>query len=307
MRLVNFLEKTIQQFFRTPEVRREVCSIASNCSGGGGGLTEVATTDSSNIAFTGTGTVGDPLSATITGGVVQTASNGLYVDGTEAKLGSNYTVDDTGQITTQVAIGSGSLFGGTFNGVIIDPISPATQISNGDFYLEIGNDHFILTNQASGSTIESLASTDFLRVNGGGGELSISNNELLITSLNGATYAADYSANYTNRSLIDKEYCDSVSGSITPNVVSSATTLNLQPKTYYTFNGSNAAVWTLPPVAGNVGTRLALINQGSANITVNSNAGGNDIYQGAATNSIIVAPGETYILYDNSLYHTIVA
>lgn len=38
-RLVNFLNLTISQFFRSPEVRREVCAIAEACGGGGGGST----------------------------------------------------------------------------------------------------------------------------------------------------------------------------------------------------------------------------------------------------------------------------
>lgn len=38
-RLLNFLNLTISQFFRSPEVRREVCAIAEACGGGGGGST----------------------------------------------------------------------------------------------------------------------------------------------------------------------------------------------------------------------------------------------------------------------------
>jgi hypothetical protein len=207
--LGNFITRTIREFFQDGEVRRQVCSISKSCSGGGA-LTEVTTTNSSNITFTGNGTSGSPLSATITGDVVETASNGLYVDGTEVKLGSNYTVDDAGTITTQVAVGSGSLSGGTFNGIIIDPNSNATQVVNGDFYLEIGSDHFILTNQASGSTIESLASTDFLRINGGGNsEFDMGAISFTATTPGaGIEYFSDYSANYTNRSLVDKEYVD---------------------------------------------------------------------------------------------------
>lgn len=85
------------------------------------------------------------------------------------------------------------------------------------------------------------------------------------------------------------------------NTISAAGTLTLTNAGYYTFNGSTST-WTLPPLSGNTGIRFLIMNQGSGTLTVNSNAGGNDIYMsGSAVNMITIGVGEIAVLYNNSL------
>lgn len=71
--------------------------------------------------------------------------------------------------------------------------------------------------------------------------------------------------------------------------------------TVYTANGTTAT-WTLPAVAGYEGKFYVLVNKGSGNLTINSNAGGNDIYDnGAVTNSMVMLPGEAATIANDGL------
>lgn len=73
---------------------------------------------------------------------------------------------------------------------------------------------------------------------------------------------------------------------------SSDAALQLGDTTIYTANGTTST-WTLPPVAGYGGKFYVIVNKGSGNVTVNSNAGGNDIYDnGVASSSMVMLPGE---------------
>jgi hypothetical protein len=77
--------------------------------------------------------------------------------------------------------------------------------------------------------------------------------------------------------------------------------------TYYTFNGTSPVVWTLPPIAGNTKLRIIIINDGTSNVTLNSNAGGNDINDsGTDIPSIVIEPGEAYVFYNNSIRYVII-
>ncbi len=77
---------------------------------------------------------------------------------------------------------------------------------------------------------------------------------------------------------------------------SSAGTLTLAynlKKADYLFTGSTTT-WTLPAVSSTRnGFEFNLINAGSGSITLNSSGGGNDIYNGSATNSITITAGST--------------
>lgn len=88
------------------------------------------------------------------------------------------------------------------------------------------------------------------------------------------------------------------------NTVSSASSLALATTTmnmYYTFNGTTTT-WTLPPVATNTGVRMFIMNMGSGNITLNSNAGANDIWEsGTNKASTIISSSGTTIFYNNGL------
>lgn len=84
------------------------------------------------------------------------------------------------------------------------------------------------------------------------------------------------------------------------NTVSSASTLSLVNGGYYTFSGTTS-IWTLPAIAGNIGKRFLIMNQGTGMITVNTAAGGNDIYNGANINVITINSGEIAVLYNNGI------
>lgn len=92
---------------------------------------------------------------------------------------------------------------------------------------------------------------------------------------------------------------------IAKEVTTSAGTLTLLPHDRtYSFGGTTTT-WTLPALTNTVGRRYLLKNKGSGNITLNSNAGGNDIYDTSATSSITIAPGAARIV-ENDGTHWIV-
>lgn len=82
----------------------------------------------------------------------------------------------------------------------------------------------------------------------------------------------------------------------------------LLPNNYYT-NGFDVGDpnWVLPPVAGNTGKRIGIINVPEVTINLASNTGGNDIFTGGAlTSSTTVGPGEITILHNNSIYWVVI-
>ena len=85
-----------------------------------------------------------------------------------------------------------------------------------------------------------------------------------------------------------------------PNIVSNAATLSISSQGNYTFNGTTST-WTLPTLAISVGFRIIIMNQGSGTLTVNTNTGANDIYNGTNVSSVTVNSGEVCILYNNSI------
>jgi hypothetical protein len=87
-------------------------------------------------------------------------------------------------------------------------------------------------------------------------------------------------------------------------VVSSAGTLNITTAEVYTFTGTTTT-WTLPAVSGNTGRSYRIKNRGSSDITLNSNAGGSDIYNTAATNTVTVAAGADIVVVNDGTYYLI--
>lgn len=67
------------------------------------------------------------------------------------------------------------------------------------------------------------------------------------------------------------------------------------------FIGSTST-WTLPPVVDNKGYSISISNVGTGNITVNTFAGGNDLFTTVATNTITIAAGDNYILFNTGTY-----
>lgn len=71
--------------------------------------------------------------------------------------------------------------------------------------------------------------------------------------------------------------------------------------TYYSFSGTTAT-WTLPTLAASNGFTYFIKNRGSGNLTINTNAGGNDIYDTATVNTITVSAGASVILHNDGTY-----
>lgn len=90
------------------------------------------------------------------------------------------------------------------------------------------------------------------------------------------------------------------------NNVSSASTLTIDDSGVYTFTGTTAT-YTLPPVSGNTLKEFVVINEGSGNLVINSNTGGNDILDGnTSLNTVTIAAGDNpYTFINNSRKYVI--
>jgi hypothetical protein len=83
--------------------------------------------------------------------------------------------------------------------------------------------------------------------------------------------------------------------------VSGAGTLNLTTSTTYVFTGTTTT-WTLPGITGNENRVYYIKNRGSGSITINSNAGANEIYNTSAVNTITVPAGGSCMLQNDGTY-----
>lgn len=78
--------------------------------------------------------------------------------------------------------------------------------------------------------------------------------------------------------------------------------VSVQAGKRYFFSGAAPSTWTLDTIANNTGIETWIYNRGTATITVNSNAGANDIYTGgAAVNTFNIAAGAWAILYSDGV------
>lgn len=84
-------------------------------------------------------------------------------------------------------------------------------------------------------------------------------------------------------------------------VTSSAGTLVLGNIVQYV-NTGGATTWTLPAIVAGVFQMYMIKNRGSAAITLNSNAGGNDIYDTAAVATVTINAGEAFIFVSDGTY-----
>lgn len=84
--------------------------------------------------------------------------------------------------------------------------------------------------------------------------------------------------------------------------------VNVSKLVYITFTGTTS-IFTLPPVLNGKMVRFYIFNQGTGNITVNSNTGGNDIWDGGPTgmNTYTILAGSNGAFYNNGTYFTVVA
>lgn len=90
--------------------------------------------------------------------------------------------------------------------------------------------------------------------------------------------------------------------------VSGAGTLSLTATNgarYYVFNGTSTT-WTLPTVASSTGGLYIIKNRGSGTITLNTNGGGNEIYDTSAANTISVTAGSYLILLNDGTFFNVI-
>jgi hypothetical protein len=92
-----------------------------------------------------------------------------------------------------------------------------------------------------------------------------------------------------------------VKADIVRDTTSNAATLTIvNTYTDFFFNGTTST-WTMPVLARR--TRFIIYNIGSGNLTINSNTGGNDLWQsGVAVNSIVLTPAESVVISGNGTY-----
>jgi len=110
-----------------------------------------------------------------------------------------------------------------------------------------GEDVNGITINTSEILIQSTILSSEITINGA--TVNIDATDLILDAPSGATYAADYSANFTDRSLVDKEYVDNIrpyrvytallrqSGTTAPNAIVLENTLGFTPTFSYEFAG----------------------------------------------------------------------
>lgn len=136
-----------------------------------------------------------------TGGGITSAANGLSTDGTTVCLGgilTGYTEINTGGNDLYVCLSGSGIFGATG--------------AQADIHVDNGSNSAYL--ESLGGSI--CAAPTFIEIIGAGTNcLTFTSAATTYTNGDGAgiTYAADYSINYTDRSLVDKEYVDTHFGS----------------------------------------------------------------------------------------------
>lgn len=85
-------------------------------------------------------------------------------------------------------------------------------------------------------------------------------------------------------------------------ITSGASTLTVDvSKDNQIFTGTTAT-WIWATVANNTWRRIFIKNRGTGNLTINSNAGGNDFYLTSAVNTLTVAAGTAIILVNDGTY-----
>lgn len=89
-------------------------------------------------------------------------------------------------------------------------------------------------------------------------------------------------------------------------IVSASSATSLSYGRDYVFTGTTAT-FTLPAVTSVSGrTQMITIkNRGSGNLTINSNSGGNDIYESSAVNTLVLSAGDAVILMPDGTYFNV--
>jgi hypothetical protein len=240
-----------------------------------------------------------------------TANNGLTLSGNNVRLGGTLTgnTDITGGGLYNLNLGtSGSRLNqlniNTDNTISIESIgaSYSSYIGFGgtDNYVEYeangGDTYHGLNFNTGGATLYATDSTAgnqnthiYLEPLSGENRIRIDGNSLF----KGIVYNEDYSANYTNRSLVDKEYVDNAtSGNSNPTgYILTGTTYTATTESFIGVSGTTGStVWlpispvsfkqyTVADIAGNASTNNITINgntkliQGVSTSLINSNYG----------------------------------
>ena len=87
----------------------------------------------------------------------------------------------------------------------------------------------------------------------------------------------------------------------TPTVTSAGTVSMSTAVNVYVATGTTST-WTLPAISGNTGVVYHIKNRGAGIVTINSNAGGNDIYLISASNTYALTAGSAIILINDGTY-----
>lgn len=161
-----------------------------------------------------------------------------------------------------------------------------------------GATNLTLSYDGSNNATFSVASNGLLTISGAGSGTAVQISSVLGigTTPDPSYYLKAGTSNFTSTVKFD-------GGIITKSTTSSAGSLSLTVGTslYWIFNGTTST-WTLPTLTGTTDYNIFIKNIGSGNITLNSNAGGNDIYDASAVNTLTITPGSGIHLHSNGTY-----
>lgn len=198
----------------------------------------------------------------VSGGGITGATNGLTKTGAKVKLG--------GALTGNTSIGAGGAYkltigdlngSGPLSGLEINALTGATiyaisgvlnlNSNNGISVSDLGGGIDLLSSggriklESNGNNIESNAIGGQILMTGGsinmktvGGTFTVSG---MTGFFKGIEYANDYSANYTNRSLVDKQYVDNIAAGLDTKQAAHVATVSAVTGTYVPTGGVNAS------------------------------------------------------------------
>lgn len=236
----------------------------------------------------------------------------------------------TGLTIGMYGCSDGLQLAGTWNGFSLSKLHVRTFASTGTLFKKdtdtsFTNRFFLDSTNVSGVTGIKLLDFDnsnftkdkLLQITNGifevNGVINKSNTTALIPNIDPFSIKSNFINNrgitnsrYTVENGIANDEAVNV-GQLSDTIVSSAATLTLSNTSrvmYYTYTGSTPATWTIPPLAGNAKLRLVMYNTGTGTVTINTNLGGNDIYDsGALVNTGTVNPGTRVELFNNSVIY----
>ncbi len=165
----------------------------------------------------------------------------------------------------------------------------------------------LIKGNGSGGFVNATSGTDYAPATSGSGMLKGNGVGGTATATPGTDYStASATETFTNKTInganntLSNIPRTAVQETVLP---SSATSLTLTvSNSCYVFTGSAAATWTMPPVSGDGGVYLTLMNRGTATLTV-QRAGTDNLYLVNATaTSISLAPGSDVTLIDDGTY-----